>query len=141
MYPIDRELPGLSPWDQREARRIGREVAKRTGTTCFYHGIKGKLFWVYGQEPGGGPLGIEFKTEHGCKRFHAGEVDDMVAYINLGKMERRRKDRIAASDAAADESEKEQEQGRTLDRDRKSIEDYADFLGRKRRGTTTLVSA
>jgi hypothetical protein len=142
MYPIERPVPALSPWELADARRIGRAVASRTGTRCFYNAAKGRLMWVYGAEPGGGPLAVDFKRrDGGSYHYHAGDIDDMVGYINRGKISRREKDRIAANDAAAEASDKEQQQGRSFDKDRREIENYADFLDKKRRGTGTLAVA
>ncbi len=62
-YPVDRPLPGLSEGEMRDARRVGLAVANRTGTRCFYNAAKGRLYWVYGTEPGGGPLGVDFKDK------------------------------------------------------------------------------
>ena len=116
-------------------------MCRRTGTRCFYNIANGRLFFVYGDEPHGGPLSLEYRRKDGCRRYEAHEIDDAVWYINHGKMERKEKERIAANQAAAEASEREQKQGRFLEGRRKDTEDYAGFLDRKRRGTATLAVA
>lgn len=140
MHPVERELPGLTWLQMREARRVGGEVARRTGTRCFYNSASGKLIWVYGDEPHGGPLGVRFRTSGGTiKHYHGGDVDDLVLLVNMGKAKRVVKDRIAAANAASAEHDRKETEGRRLDGLRKDTVDYAEFLSRKRRGTGTLA--
>lgn len=139
MHPVDgRSLPGLSVDQERMARRIGDSIAGRTGTKCFYNQISGKLLFCYDVEPHGGPLVIPFRNKDGTIKDHRGTIDDMVTYINFGKMPREMKDKIESDRASSEQKDAEQARGRFSDGNRKNALDYADFLGRKRRGTAKV---
>jgi hypothetical protein len=139
MYPVEYHLPGLSHADMREARRVGGAVANRTGTRCFYNSVSGKLIWVYGTEPAGGPLGVAFRTPDGVRRYGSADIDDMVRYIGYGKMKRSAKDRIIEGQKRAEEHDKEEATEARLAERRRDVESYAAHLSRKRRGTATKV--
>lgn len=139
--PLDgRAVPTLNQWALKDAVRIGRDVGARTGTRAFYNYATGRIFWVYGDEPHGGPLGVEFRFRDGYRHYHGGDVDDFVRYINMGKMARAEKDRIAAANDAAEKHAATESQGRFSEGNRANALDYAGFLDRKRRGTGTLVT-
>lgn len=143
LYPTwdARALPGLSFLNAAHVRHVATKVADRTGTRGFYNPVTGKVLWVYGTEPVGGPLGVKFKYQSGeFRRYADHQIDQFVEYINLGKMDPRVKDHIAKSTEMMEASDREQEQGRYLDGHRRESENYAGFLSRKRRGTGTLVS-
>lgn len=120
---------------------MGEAVARRTGTNCYFNILTGRLLWVYGEEPHGGPLSVEFRRPEGCRRYADHEIDDMVLYIGMGKIGRRAKDRIAEKQKIAEAGQQEQEHGRFLEGNRKNAEDYAAHLSRKRRGVATVIAA
>lgn len=134
----DRRYPFMAPLDRadvpRDTRAMAREVASRTYTNCFVNTIKKTLLFCYGNEPGGGPLVVKF---HQCRT--GADADDMVRYINLGKMRRRDKDRIAVSSELMEQHEREEANGRLLADRRRDALNYAGFLDRRRRGTQTVV--
>lgn len=140
-FPIDGPLPNLSPDHAWSARLVGKAVASRTQTNCFYVSTTGKLMWVYGAEPAGGPLIVPFRTRDGILSYDNGAIDEMVRYINLGKMPRAQKDRIAASTAASEEHDRQERNGQWLADRRPDMERKAEHLDRKRRGTATAVVA
>jgi hypothetical protein len=133
--PIDRHMPGLSHYEEKQARRAGEEVSRRTGTRCFYVAHSRKLLFVYGDEPAGGPLQVD------AKGYTASEIDDMVRYINLGKMSRSQKDRILARNEANEKQEQRLQHERWRGAMEKETVKHAEFLDRKRRGVETVTSA
>lgn len=142
MFPVDgRHLPGLSNDDIRRAKRLGDAIATRTGTRCFYNARNGKLLFCYGDEPHGGPLMVPFKNPDGTIKHHEATVDDMVHYINYGKMPREAKDKIESDRLASEERAKVQEQGRFSDGNRKNALDYVAFKDRRRRGVAKTIIA
>ena len=142
MFPVDgRSLPGLSSCDAKAAKRLGDAISTRTGTRCYYNARSGKLLFCYDAEPHGGPLLIPFKNPDGTIKDHRGSIDDMVHYINFGKMSRAEKDRIERNNEAAVEAEKVQAQGRFSEGNRKNALDYAAFKSRRRRGVAKTIVA
>lgn len=137
MHDIDRMVYQMwRPIEQAPAdiRRAGREVARRTGTSAWYNARAGQIMWCYGDTPHGGPLGVE------ARGYPSHEIDRMVEYIQLGKIGRRAKNRIATARDISEANDARQRQGKSLADRRPGALDYAAFLDRRRRGTGTLVS-
>lgn len=136
LVPVDgRPLGGLSHSDKQDAERIARAVAVPTGTKCFYNIITGKLLFVYGQEPVGGPLQIPFRGASGHRNYDGAGLTAMVEYIRLGKMSPTEKDRIAKQNEAAERQEKERLGQQFRDDVRPDVLAHAKFLSERRRGT------
>lgn len=135
LFMIDSRFPMIVRISEApaESRRGAEEVARRTGTTPMYNRVTNKIIWVYGNEVGGGPLQVT------AKRFEPHTIDRMVEYIQLGKIPRREKDRIAESNARSASHERSETTGRKLDERRPEAVRYAEFLDRKRRGTQSVV--
>lgn len=134
---LDRRFPVIARIDEAppEVRRSAEEVARRTGTTPLYNKAVRKIIWVYGSEVTGGPLQVQ------AKRYESHEIDRMVEYIQMGKIGRKAKDRIAVSNAAMEEHDRKEQNGRMLADRRPDALKRAAFLDRKRRGTATAVVA
>lgn len=137
-HPIDGPLPSLSPEHAWSARLVGKAVALRTGTNCFYVSTTGKLLWVYGNEPAGGPLQVPFRTKDGIVNYTAGVIDDMVEWVQRGKVSAREKQRVALSNQKSQEHDNAEARGRFLADRRPEALKRAEYLDRKRRGTQTL---
>lgn len=142
MTPVDgRPLPGLSLDDARSALRVALSVCSRTGTRCFYNTVTGKLLFVYGNDPDGGPLQVPFRRLDGIEKYTTTSTDAMVEYIRLGLLARREKDRIAEQNDRAEKQEKEKLGQKFRDDVRSDVLSYAAFLDRRRRGVASHIVA
>lgn len=145
---LDRRFPWLcriqnAPLDTSErvsAVRFADAVARRTGTEYVWNSNSGGVFFHYGSidRPA-----FEFPFKPVGERTYRvtdSDVDDVVRFIQMGKLPAETKDRIARENQVAEKNAKEQEQGRELDRRRKSAEDHAAFLERRRRGVQKIIA-
>jgi len=142
----DRRYPWMAPIDRAgfrfgldalRVRRNAGEVAKRTGTNAFYNAARDEVLFAYGDEPCGGPLAVGAEE---VQRWHQGRIDDAVLYVNMGKADRREKDRIAERNARLEKRQREEKRDKELADRRPDATDYAGFLDRERRGTRKVVS-
>ncbi len=136
MDPVDgRVLTGLSREKSAEVSAVCKAVTGRTGTKASFNVVARRVLFHYGDEPFGGPLAIElFKMANttAC-------IDGMVGWINLGKMSRDAKDRIAAENERAEKQNWEAMGQKFREDIRVDASKHAAFLDRKRRGVGTLV--
>ena len=141
LTPVDgRPLPGLSMSDKAAAERIANHVGSRTQTRCFFNCLTGKLLFVYGTEPVGGPLSISFKPiGQDAINYDTGRLEAMVEYIRLGRMSPEEKDRIAKQNERAEQQEREALGQKFRDDVRSDVLGYAAFLDQRRRGTQKLI--
>jgi hypothetical protein len=141
MLPVDRPLPGLDAMERHAVRAFSRAVETRTGTSGYYNRKTGQVLFVYGDEPHGGPAAYQVRHLGRPIRLpDTGEIDSLVLYIQQGKMARREKDRIAERNKRHEDGKRDEAQQKFLAERRPSATDYADFLDKKRRGTTKLVA-
>ena len=142
MLPIDGALP-LPHTEAREARRIGRSVAASTGRYCFYNRAKHELFFALRpNEPNFGmPVTVPMRTLGGEPiRHEAGEIDDVVYVINLGKADASEKNKEVAKKEREEEREKSEHNDRWVVEREKDAQAYAAFLDRRRRGVQRVFS-
>lgn len=134
----------LSQWDRKSAMRIARSITNRIpGLRCSFNLLRGSLFFHYGECHDYGPLELPFKIVGSCEvqRYSDTDIDDAVHLIRLGQLSTEEKDDIQAKKDTTKKSNEREARGRLhADREKDAI-DYADFLDKKRRGTTKMVSA
>lgn len=137
MIPLDgRHVPGLDVLQRRAANRIGRAIASRTQTVPFFNLNTGGIFFARGQTPQMGPYEMPFLDS---KLPEPHEVDHIVSYMNLALVPSDTKERWANAQEKRQKHEQEEKRGKGLEDRRHEIENYAEFVSRKRRGTQTLV--
>lgn len=138
MEPIDgRHLTGLTPAEDATVLAVARGVTARTGTRCSFNVVKRAMLFHYGAEPFGGPTLVPITNVANNTTC----IDSMANYINLGKMERAAKDRIAAQNERAEKQEAEKLGQQFREEIRPDVLQYAAYLDKRRRGTTTKVVA
>lgn len=137
----DNRYIGIEPLDRCAIGPIRKgcaEIARRTGTRPFYNRFSRKVIFVYGDEPAGGPLSLPVLDGRAMEP-HA--IDLAVEWVQMGKVDRREKDRIAARNERHEADEKESAKAKFQDDRRPDAVSYAQRLDRRRRGTqsTTVV--
>lgn len=130
------DAPRLDHRERARAGRIAGEVCRRTGTNCAWDAQRGGLHFYYGDRIDVGVHLFVFKAPEDVDAYRVSEsdVDDMVRLINMGRISRAAKDRIAAENAAAEKNRSAEFQGQFLEANRKDALDFAEFRARKRRG-------
>ena len=141
MIPLDgRGVPGLTWFESAQAERVGNAIARRTQTKPFFNTMTGGIFFARGQTPNMGPYELPFKPDgEGVRPIPEHDIDNLVAYINLSLIPQETKDKWEKGhDDRAKHDAKEANEKMFEDR-RHDIENYAEFLSRKRRGVGTVV--
>lgn len=144
---LDRRFPWLhriahAPIPADERRRAGRfagAVSARTGTDCVFNANTGGLFFFYGSVDYPAwefPFRPDDET---AVRVTDTDVDDVVRIIQMGKLSREEKDRIAQDNKAREASEKEQSMGRRHDHREREAVNMLGYLDRKRRGVERVT--
>lgn len=136
LFPVDgRHLPGLDSFGRRDCLRMVRSISARTGLKGFYDGRNGTVLFVYGDEPHGGPLRLPFRREGGEYHRHLDhEIDEAVSWVNLGKADRRDKNRWADRQEREEESENDRLREQFKAERRPDAARHAKYLDRARRG-------
>lgn len=135
MEPLERAAPPSHRVpDLRGLRRACAGVASRTGTRAFYNARDNSVLFVYGAEPCGGPLALP-----AAGRYADHDVDEVVRIIQMGKVGRRAKARVAARNAQLEGWERERAMDSHLAERRPDALSYAAFRDRERRGTHRVI--
>lgn len=144
---MDRRYPMIHRISD-SAERLGirvmssiREVERRTGTNAIINtGARQfenqRVVWRYGDNIYG-PFGVMVSE---LLRWTGTDVDDAVRMIQMGKMERDEKDRIALQNTRREASEKVSEQERVLNDATPNVVDYVAHNDRARRGVQKVIA-
>lgn len=135
--PIDRRFPRLYAIDDPRVpgpvADFAREVCVRCQCRVAYD-MKLEQFHFYYSDIESGILQLEAIRPDGSLAIWKHNVQDIVEWIQRGKIERFRKDLIEKRNKAAEEAETENAMDKFLDDCRPGVQHYAAFLERSRRG-------
>ena len=135
--PIDRRFPRMYAID---SSRVPEGIAAFANEVCVRchcrvaYDIELELMHFYYSDLSAGFLQLEAVRPDGSYAIHKLNIQDIVEWIQRGKIERARKDRIEARNKAAEEAAQENAMNRFLDDRRPDVQHYAAFLQRQRRG-------
>lgn len=130
LEPVERSPLGMGIVDASRARKAVAEICRRTGTRGFYNAITHAVLFVYGDEPHGGPMALPLTD----KPITRADIDSAVEYMQLGKVELRRKQAWAEKQEAEEKYQHEQRTQKHLDDVRPDAKSYAAYLDERRRG-------
>jgi hypothetical protein len=134
--------PGLSPEHRRRLVRLAETVCRRTGIRCSYNAKFNRLLFHWTVEPDSGPLGLPaFSGDTGAEaRYSDIDIDDAVRWIQYGKIDRSKKEQIAAANKQREDWDKNDAVNKRLEDRRPSALDRARFLDQKRRGVQKIIA-
>ena len=135
--PIDRRFPRLYAIDSTRVPEAVADFARRICIQCqcrVAYDIKFEQLHFYYRDIDSGILQLEAIRPDGSIAIYKQSVQDIVEWIQRGKIARALKDRIEARNKAAEKAADEKQQRVFLDERRPDALHYAAFLGRRRRG-------
>lgn len=136
------DAPGLDAATRAEARRVAAAICNRVdGLKCSYNVKTGGLFFHYTVEPDSGPTEIPFVKGDSHFNYAPHEIDNVVRYVNMGRIGRKAKNKIIARNEQLEAWRvKDANEAHKAER-RPSARNYATFLDQRRRGVTKKIVA
>lgn len=135
--PIDNRFPRIYSLDSSRVPKpvadFAREICRRCWCHCGFD-IKYEQLHFFYDDVAAGFLQLEAIRPDGSYAIYKHNVQDIVEFIQMGKIERREKDRIEQRNREAEEKEKERVQSAFLAERRPCAVHHAAFLMRQRRG-------
>ena len=135
---IDSRFPRLYTLDSARVPEAVADFARRVCVQCrcevAFDIEYEQLHFYYENSIDAGILQLEAIRPDGSIAIYKQSVQDIVEWIQRGKIERAAKDRIEARNKAAEKAAAERQQRVFLDERRPDALHYAAFLGRRRRG-------
>lgn len=136
---IDNRFPFLKRLDEAPIPRgflaDCKDIARRAEAKVVWNSAKRSVYF-YLRDPSVGVFSIRHDRRPG-----ASDVDDIVRYIRLGRMDIERKRAIEARREKEEETQKQAAFDRHFDERAGDAEDYGDWLHRRRCGVDKLISA
>lgn len=140
MIPVDgRPIPGCSELERVALVRLCDILRRRTGLHPFLNTRTGRVLLSVTTCPEGGPVAIPWKNGTTVKKYENHDIDDVVSYVNMGKMSRRDKDAISAKNKAAQEHAKTKHVERMHEERLPDVKDHLSFLDESRRGVRKTI--
>lgn len=127
-------LPGLRGDRAGEARRIAAAIQSRTGRKVAWDRNRAALYVYLGDNSVDSGVAL-FPLDHpigGKGPFGEADIDDMVRFINYGKMSRKQKDRLDADREAAVRADENNFIGERFEDSRRDTEDRLTHIADKR---------
>ena len=135
--PIDNRFPRIYSLDSPRVPKPVAEFAEQVCLRCWCHAgydIKLEQLHFYYDDVSAGFLQLEGVRPDGSIGIYAHNVQDVVEWIQRGKIEKREKQLIDARNEAAEEYAQQARVDASMAERRPDAEHYAAFLMRQRRG-------